>query len=195
MADDEVTERHVPPPSSDGPTQVETETRPDDAPWGYKADGTPYKVDPARYARRDAGRRKGKTRAGAAKPKVSPYAETVTDLLVLVSGGFAIASKASGNVAFLADAVTVEESAPGIGDAFGKLADQNENVARMLDKLAEVGPYGLVLAAVSPMLVQCMANHGTIPAGMMGTEDPEAMLVRKFGPGVFEPPANGETEG
>jgi hypothetical protein len=184
MADDEVTSVGIPP--DDGPSDptIQTETRAEDAPWGYKADGTPYKVDPARYARRDAKRRKASPGPKKATAKRSVYAESVTDLMVLVSGGLAIAAKGSGNAAFLADAIVVEESAPDVGDAFGKLADQNDKVARMLDKLGEVGPYGLVLAAMAPIVTQCMANHGMLPAGMMGTEDPQAMIERKLGPMV-----------
>jgi hypothetical protein len=138
-------------------------------------------VDPARYAARDAKRRSKAAPKAKGKAKVSVYAETVSDLMILAAGGLAIAAKGSGNDAFLADAVVVEESAPSIGDAFGKLADQNDKVARMLDKLAEVGPYGLVFAALAPIVTQCMANHGAIPAGMMGTVDPTELIEAKFG--------------
>lgn len=161
--------------------RVETEPpadAPGDAPWGYKDDGTPYKVDPARYRKRDAKRR------GAAAPtarpaaskgrKASQYRDSVLGLTQIV--GLPLAAAATQNDVFLADLVALNETAPGIADAVDQIAQSNPKFAAALDKLAEVGPYGLLIGALAPLVLQVAANHGAIPVGVMGTVDPQALV-------------------
>jgi hypothetical protein len=155
-----------------GNGSVQTETRPEDAPYGYKPDGTPYKVDPARYAKRDARRRAGSKATGKGKP--SPYRENVLGLIQIV--GLPLAAAGSRDDRFMADLVALNATAPGIADAVDGIAQSNRRMAAALDKLAEVGPYGLLIGALTPLILQVATNHGLLPAGMMGTVEPGDLL-------------------
>lgn len=43
-----------------------------------------------------------------------------------------------------------------------KLADTNEGVAKVVDFITEIGPYGGLILAALPLVMQLMANHGMI---------------------------------
>lgn len=139
----------------------------DEAPWGLKADGTPYKRDPSRYQ----GRGKGRAKGGKGKD----YRPDVRGLVQVVGMPLAVAGQA--NEAFLADAVALEAQSEPIVEAVNELALRNARVAAALEKLATVGPYGLLLSAVSPLVLQVAVNHGALPAGMMGTVPPGALVA------------------
>lgn len=182
MATDEVTS--VPIPTSgngdDSTVKIETETPDDAAPWGYKEDGTPYKVNPERYRKRAANQRRATapTAKGKAK-KTSDHREAVLGAIQIVS--LPIAAAATRSDVFAADLVAINVCAEPIADAFDSLAGQNKAVAMALDKLGEVGPYGLVFAAVAPLLLQIGVNHGLVPAGTAGTVPPEVLLAEVAG--------------
>jgi hypothetical protein len=170
---DQVTSVDLPPMDGedrDDAPKVETDTRPEDAPWGYKEDGTPYKVDPARYRRRDANRRRASSGPQAKKTKAkagSPYRDSVLGLVQIV--GLPLAAAGARDDRFLADLVALNATAPGIADAVDSIAQNNRQVAAALDKLGEVGPYGLLIGALAPLILQVACNHGIVPAGTMGT--------------------------
>lgn len=172
MSDDDVVEVTVNPPKGEGdPVTVNEE-----APWGYKADGTPYKRDPSRYRTREA--RKGSTkRSGgstAKRAKGPDYRNDVRGLLQMVGLPLVVAGQA--NTAFLADAMAIEQHSEPIAEAVNELALSDPRIAAALDKLAKVGPYGLLVAAVTPLVLQVATNHGAIPPGMLGTVAPDDML-------------------
>jgi len=167
--------------SGDDPTvKVETETRDEDAPFGRKDDGTPYKRDPAIYARRDSKRRRGasapKTSGGSkSKPKPSGYRDSVLGLVQIV--GLPLAAAGTKNDVFLADLITLNATALGIADAVDQIAQTNPKVAAALDKLAEVGPFGLLIGAMAPLIIQGACNHGLVPAGVMGAVAPDDLIA------------------
>lgn len=178
---DEVTSVGIPDPAgNDETTRIEPEHVADDAPFGYKADGTPYKVDPKRYrareARKAAAKRAPARATAATKAKASPYRDAVLGMIQIVSLPISLAAMRSD--VFAADLIAIEASAEPIADAFDSLASQNDRVAAALDKLGEVGPYGLVLAAMTPLILQVGTNHGLIPVGTVGTEHPDELLKR-----------------
>jgi hypothetical protein len=157
----------------DGNGSVKTETRPDDAPWGYKPDGTPYRVDPQRYRTRAANEAKAK--GGKAKGgKASPYRDNALGLIQMI--GLPLAVAGSRDERFMADLVALNTTAPGIADAVDAIAQSNRRMAAALDKLAEVGPYGLLIGALTPLVLQVATNHGLLPAGMLGTVEPDVLL-------------------
>jgi hypothetical protein len=167
VADDDVTAVKI--PNGTSPSE--------DAPWGYKDDGTPYKVDPARYRKRDAKRRgsTSKSKAATSKRKGSPYKQDVLGLIQLVAAPvFVIGMR---DDTFAADAVAIDMHAEPIADACAQIAEKNERFARALDKLAEVGPYGALIAAVAPLAFQVAANHGLVPVGLMGAKDPNDLAT------------------
>ena len=166
----------------DGDVTVTTESPADGgqdaAPWGYKDDGTPYKRDPSIYARRDGKRRgasapKAKT-AKKPKAKGSPYRDSVLGLFQLVA--LPVAAAATRSDAAKADLITMDACAEPIAESVDSLAQSNEKVAQALDRLADVGPYGLVIAAVTPMILQIAVNHGRLAPGIAGTVDPAELL-------------------
>jgi hypothetical protein len=173
-------------PSSDdrpsGNGSVTTETRDEHAPWGYKPDGTPYKVDPKRYRTREARRQAGSKTPG--KGKASPYRENTLGLIQII--GLPLAAVGSRDERFMADLVALNAMAPAIADAVDGIAQGNRRMAAALDKLAEVGPYGLLIGALTPLILQVATNHGVLPAGMMGTVEPGDLL---------EAAANGDVPG
>lgn len=75
-----------------------------------------------------------------------------------------------------ADAATITVYGPGVAEALNELAKERPEVAAVLDRILSVGPYGLIIAAVTPMVLQILANHGLIPSGLMGTVPKEAMV-------------------
>lgn len=68
-----------------------------------------------------------------------------------------------------ADAGAVALHVPGIAREVAKLAENQEQVAALVDPLIKVGPYTGLVAAVLPFLLQIGVNHGRVPAGAMGT--------------------------
>lgn len=80
-----------------------------------------------------------------------------------------------------ADAAAVMLHTPPIAAALNDLAQQDPRVAAMLDKLLAVGPYGALLAAVMPLVLQILTNHGKIPAGVLGTHTPDELIGAVLG--------------
>jgi hypothetical protein len=62
-----------------------------------------------------------------------------------------------------ADAIAVSHHGPNIAKALNELAHERPEVAAALEKILAVGPYGAVVAATIPLVVQLMHNHGAIP--------------------------------
>lgn len=109
------------------------------------------------------------------------------------SGILGIAQLAAAPLAFTApaDAAAVMMHAPPIADALHNLAVERPEVARVLDTVLAVGPYGAVIAAVLPLVVQLLHNHGVLSTPMavaMGATPKDEILSMLAGPA---PSANG----
>jgi hypothetical protein len=90
-----------------------------------------------------------------------------------------------------ADAAAISVHAPPIASALNDLAHERPEVAAVLDRILQVGPYGIVIAAVAPLALQILCNHGGIPPGALGTTPPDKLLAQ-FMPEVqlsAEPPS------
>lgn len=150
------------------------------APYGRKADGTP-KAKP--------GRRAGTaTSAGPKKPKGSTeYAPAIEGLFQLIA--FPVA------FAYPADAAAIAHYSPGIAKELDALAQVRPEVAAALDRVLSVGPYGAVIAATLPLVIQLLVNHGVIPIGAVASFGvvPKEKILRDLGI-VPEPPAEPTTE-
>jgi hypothetical protein len=180
-----------------------------EAPYGRKPDGTPYKVDPSVYAKRDANRkaRKGKApgtgttapapprkpTTGQARqaPKRPDYRTGIVQLCSLPAGVLVAAGGTLGRRDLLADGATISYYAPGVADALQGLADNDPRVAAVLDKVLSAGPYGALVAALVPMFAQVAANHGLIKPGAMGTTDPDTLVSAVLGTAGPAEGANG----
>lgn len=100
--------------------------------------------------------------------------EGLNGLFQVVSAGLLMARQP-------ADAAAVAEHGPNISREAAILADQNGNVAKALDYITAVGPFAALLGAAMPLVLQILANHGTIPAAAlapMGVKDPKALQAQ-----------------
>lgn len=61
---------------------------------------------------------------------------------------------------------------PKIAGEIAKLAESNEQIAKLVDPLMHVGPYAGIITAVMPFAVQIAVNHGRAPSGAMGSVPP-----------------------
>jgi hypothetical protein len=82
---------------------------------------------------------------------------------------------------FAADAAAITIHGPNIADALDKLAQERPEIAAILERVLQVGPYGVLIAAVAPLTLQILANHDALPPGALGTVPP-AELVSQFVP-------------
>jgi hypothetical protein len=70
-----------------------------------------------------------------------------------------------------ADAGAVDMHFPAIAHEVAELAQENEKVATIVDRIIAVGPYAGLLTAVMPLALQLLVNHDRIQssaAGMLG---------------------------
>jgi hypothetical protein len=116
--------------------------------------------------------RKSKRKTG------TDYRAGIEGLLQLPAAGLMLAGMQSGKLELVADAATITNAAPGIAEALSDLANDQPQVAAVLDKVLKAGPYGALIAAVVPMAMQLMANHKVVPVGVMGTVDPGVVIQR-----------------
>jgi hypothetical protein len=165
-----------------------------DAPWGRKADGSP-RAKPGRPAGTPDSTPRTRTtqrrvrvaaapqRRSAPKAKAKQagpdYRPGIVGILQLVAAPLAVAGIK--NPAFAVDAATIHVHAAPLADAMQETAEQVPQFAAVLDKILTVGPYGALLAAVMPLAVQVMANHGVLPPEVskaMGAQSPEELMAQ-----------------
>lgn len=83
------------------------------------------------------------------------------------------------NDAMLADAVTIDMHAPAMADAISQIAEDNDRLGAVVDRLIEVGPMAAIGMAMGAFLAQVARNHAAIPAPvaqMLGaSHDPEEL--------------------
>jgi hypothetical protein len=63
-----------------------------------------------------------------------------------------------------ADAMTIGKFFPPVAAEVANIADDNEQVAKPIDFLIKIGPYGALIAAGMPLVMQLLANHGFLDA-------------------------------
>lgn len=84
---------------------------------------------------------------------------------------------------FRNDALVIAHFGPPFAEEAANLADDDERVARLLDKIADMGPYAaLVMIAVSAGM-QIGANHGLVKPGVLGTMAPDDFAAAVLGEG------------
>ena len=77
-----------------------------------------------------------------------------------------------------ADAAAVGQHWPNLATELAKVADSNEIIAKPIDFLIEIGPYGALIVAGMPLVLQIAANHKWIDATKMigqGVVPPEVL--------------------
>jgi hypothetical protein len=63
-----------------------------------------------------------------------------------------------------ADAATVGRHWPNVAPELASIADEHDWLAKPIDILIEVGPFGALIAALVPFGLQIAANHGWVNA-------------------------------
>jgi len=154
-----------------------------EAPYGRKKDGTPKaKPGPAKGVNGSPGASGGtlraprpvkRTNARAARPVAPDYRQGVAGLLQIPA--FVLASAGRLNPALEYDGIAVATHTPALAEALNSLALEEPRVAAVLDKILSVGPYGALLGALVPLVAQIAVNHKRLPAGTLGTSEPEAL--------------------
>jgi hypothetical protein len=167
----------VPPPPNVTKAPRKTPVDDDaDAPWGRRPDGrpwTPYGVRKDGKPKLKGGRRRNPTLKPAApkrRQQGTDYREAVLGMAQLVAAPLVMIGQQDGGEAFMADAVAIVEAAPPIASAVDDLARKHPGVAKVLDKVTEVGPYGALIGAVVPLVMQLAANHGVVKPELVGAK-------------------------
>jgi hypothetical protein len=130
---------------------------------GRAAAGLPPRARVPRGPAKVAGRRP------APKKQAVDYKAGVTSLFDLAAFGLQFTSPV--------DAATVSVYGPQIATAVNDLAQQKPELAKALDKILAAGPYGALIACVAPMVGQILANHGTLPVGMLGSVSQDEIML------------------
>ena len=158
------------------------EQQSEDAPFGRKPDGSPYKRDPKIYQARSQRARAGRAGGTAAGPsrKSRPNsskqetderrqarAQAVTNLLAAPTGTLAAIGQGVGSAALLADAVVLSENAVPLADAIAGVAEQDHRIAHVVDQIVKSTPWTVLGAVVGTMALQIAANHSTATAAML----------------------------
>jgi len=66
-----------------------------------------------------------------------------------------------------ADAMTIGKFFPPVAAEVANIADDNETVAGPIDFIIKIGPYGALIAAAMPLVMQVLANHNIVDATSM----------------------------
>jgi hypothetical protein len=70
-----------------------------------------------------------------------------------------------------ADAATLGMHFPPVAKELANIAETNETIAKPIDFLIEIGPYGALIQAAAPLVMQMLANHRLIRAdAMLGSD-------------------------
>jgi hypothetical protein len=79
-----------------------------------------------------------------------------------------------------ADAATVGTHFPNVARELANLAENYDQLAKPIDLLIQIGPFGALIAAAMPMVMQLAANHNLIDAtsGLGGVVPPKMLAVR-----------------
>jgi len=77
-----------------------------------------------------------------------------------------------------ADAAAIGQHFPPMAKELSNVADDSDVVAKPIDLIIQVGPYGALIATAMPLVMQLMANHKMVNAEMLmgqGVVPPELL--------------------
>jgi hypothetical protein len=131
--------------------------------------------EPPKRRGRPPGSGKAQAQPAAAASRIDRV-QAVQGLIQLAAAGCLMASgRAKNPVPLKADAITLAGNSEGLATAVADAAEQDEKLARLVDKIAVAGPYGALIVVAFGVGSQLARNHGI---QMPGTADP-ADLVKQ----------------
>lgn len=170
-AENDLASRFDMPTESSAPINNEKQ----EAPWGYKADGTPK----AKPGRRSTGTtsRVGRTSSPRTRRNQKDYRPAVMGMVQMIAFPLTMAGAQKPELALDGAALVIHS--PAIADALHEIAINNPQVAAVLEQLMQIGPYGALIGAMVPLAIQIAANHKVLPDGaaeQMGALKPDKLM-------------------
>jgi hypothetical protein len=104
--------------------------------------------------------RASKTQRKAPPPTEPSVADAIRGMLQLPAAGLIITGQRLQSVALVADGATILVHGPNVAIAIAELAENDPRIMALLEKALAFGPYGVLLAALFPMVAQLSVNHG-----------------------------------
>jgi len=148
--------------------------------YGLTADGSRPKQAQGRPRKTDADRPRtgkapasGKPGGGRAAAAPLPDRKAGVDGILQITAGVLVAFPGT-----RADAGALALHGENLSTAVVATADSDERFGAALDRLLHTGPYAALVMAVVPLAAQVLANHGVVPKGFLGTEDPAALRAK-----------------
>lgn len=111
------------------------------------------------------GRSRGRPRGGSIGKQAE---QDVTALVTVIGVGLHTIAGTTGNAKLAFDGQIIVGGAPALGEAWGKLAADNPSVAKAIASLSTGSQFTGVVIATGMVLLPIMANHGLVPADMLG---------------------------
>lgn len=175
----------IPLPERDGAklTAEQMAERSPEFPYGRRADGSPRsrpgpKGTGSAAPRSVSAPRPRKTTRPPAKKNEPDYRAGIMGLLQIPAMGLTMFGRQSKNPALQADGYALAMHAPGLAEALNETAKAQPAVARALESIMKAGPYGAIIGAMVPLVMQLAANHGMMnPAPQMGIHDPADLVA------------------
>ncbi|MGH7442209.1 MAG: hypothetical protein ACREKE_05980 [bacterium] len=153
-----------------------------DAPHGRKANGEPKRGPGGRPAKHDKARATASPQGSSVDPgsRQATWVEGLAGVGQIAASGCLVAhQRIKDDVAFAADAIAITQGTTGLAKAIADAGAKDARVAKVLDSICAVGPWGALLTAGLGLGVQLAANHGVPAARMMGGLEP-AVLISEF---------------
>jgi hypothetical protein len=156
----------------------------DESIHAVSADGTTPKVKrDGTFARKPGRRTTGATPTAKPAPRGAKPRAGVTDYR---PGMFGIVQLAAGVCMAVSplDGYALSVGAPPLVEALQQTSETSPALAAVLDKIMSVGPWGLVIGAALPLIIQIAHNHKLIPAEVatsLGARDRDDISRELFG--------------
>lgn len=77
-----------------------------------------------------------------------------------------------------ADAGAVSLYWPNVAGEIAKLAETQDQIAKLVDPLIQIGPYTGLITAILPFALQIAVNHGRVTPGAMGTVPKDSLAAQ-----------------
>lgn len=115
---------------------------------------------------------------GAAKPRPAKQAPETREREEALNGLGQLAQVPLLATKQYADAAAFSLHWPNISKEVAKLAESQEQVAKLIDPLIQVGPYTGLITALLPFVMQLAVNHRMVAAGALGTVPAQSLSAQ-----------------